>query len=153
MKTRIQQLIIFILIAGIAFSCGTNSEEYSTTLVNNPLTADGKIDSASMPKFHFYETEHDFGRIIAGEKVSYSFKFKNTGKSDLLITNVSASCGCTIPEFSKKPIKPGDEGIISVTFDSKGRSGLQKKTVTVLANTLPNTLFLYIHAQIIETTE
>lgn len=153
MKTRIQKMLVLLFMTGIVISCGTNSEEYSTTLVNNPLTADGKIDSASMPKFNFYETEHDFGRIIAGEKVSYVFKFKNVGKSNLLISSVSASCGCTVPEFSKKPIKPGDEGTISVTFDSKGRSGLQKKTVTILANTLPNTLFLQIHAQVIETTE
>jgi hypothetical protein len=117
-------------------------------LVKNPVSLAGNADAAQMPVIHFDKTVHDFGRVLAGEKISYSFKFRNTGKSDLLITKVSASCGCTVPEWPKTPIAPGEEGYITVTFNTSGRKGLQHKSVTVLANTNPNTTILNIQAEI-----
>lgn len=108
----------------------------------------GNADAGQMPVIQFDKTIHDFGRVLAGEKISYSFKFRNTGKSDLLITKVSASCGCTVPEWPKTPIAPGEEGYITVTFNTSGRKGLQHKSVTVLANTNPNTTILNIQAEI-----
>ena len=72
-----------------------------------------------------------------GDKVSYEFKFKNVGKSPLIISSASASCGCTVPDYPKAPIAPGGEGVISVVFNSEGRPGMQNKIVTVTANTIP----------------
>jgi hypothetical protein len=79
----------------------------------------------------FAEEKHDFGKITQGEKVSYSFTFKNTGNSDLIVSNASASCGCTIPNYPKVPVKPGEESKIDVVFNSDGKSGLVEKTVTL----------------------
>ena len=80
--------------------------------------------------------------------MSFPFVFKNTGKSDLLIFNATASCGCTVPEYPKKPIHPGDEGKIIVSFNTEGKNGVQKKTVTLMANTQPNTKVLTIKAEV-----
>jgi uncharacterized protein DUF1573 len=122
----------------------------SPDIVDNPATANGEADTSKVPKFYFAETSHHFGEITAGQKVSYVFKFKNVGGSQLVITQVSGSCGCTVPEYSKNPVQPGGEGEIKVTFDSNGKSGMESKTITVLANTIPATKVLTISAEVIQ---
>ncbi len=84
----------------------------------------------------------NFGTINEGDKVERSFKFKNTGKKALVISNATASCGCTVPEKPEQPIKPGQTGIIKVVFNSQGKEGHQEKTITVTANTF--TSFPYL---------
>ncbi|MBK8487548.1 MAG: DUF1573 domain-containing protein [Bacteroidetes bacterium] len=81
---------------------------------------------------------HDFGEIIQGEIATTEFKFSNTGKSDLIIASARASCGCAVPEYPKEPIKPGESGVIKVSYNSEGRKDAFNKTVTITANTIPN---------------
>ena len=85
----------------------------------------------------FKELTHDFGKIKQGDKVTYAFKFTNTGKSPLIIKDAIASCGCTKPEWPHTPVKPGESAAIKVTFNSLGKMGLQDKQVTITANTNP----------------
>ncbi|MFA4853427.1 MAG: DUF1573 domain-containing protein [Bacteroidales bacterium] len=120
----------------------------STDIVKNPNTANGNTDVSGLPKFAFSEEIHDFGRVIQGEKVSFSFKFKNAGKSDLIITDAKGNCGCTIADYPKTPIHPNEEGTIDVKFNTESRKGYQNKTITLIANTQPNTKVLTIKAQI-----
>jgi hypothetical protein len=68
----------------------------------------------------------------------------------LIIQSASGSCGCTVPDFPKEPIPPGREGYIRVMFNSEGKSGMQEKQVTVLANTLPNTITVRVKAEIVQ---
>ncbi|GAB3906244.1 hypothetical protein GCM10028803_38300 [Larkinella knui] len=94
--------------------------------------------SDKMPKIVFADTGvYDFGDITEGDTVSRNFKFKNEGKFPLIINNINASCGCTTPEWPKKPIEPGQESSIKVLFNSLGKRGVQNKTITVYANTDP----------------
>ena len=86
---------------------------------------------------------------MAGEKIEYAFKFTNTGKTDLIVTNATATCGCTIPSYPKEPIKPGSSGLIRVLFDSKGKTGVQQKAITITANTNPNTKTIYISGEVL----
>lgn len=140
-------LCIFLFL----YACNNSSESKTVTTdaVNITATAsENKTDPGSQPQFSFAVESHDFGKITQGEKVSYSFKFRNTGGSDLVIAEAHASCGCTVPQYSRAPIPPGSEGIIDVTFDSDGKSGKVEKTVTITANTSPNTKVLKIIAQI-----
>ena len=119
-------------------------------VVQNPNTAEGSINSDDLPVISFEKDFHDFKNLIAGENVTYAFKFKNTGKSLLLISNVSTSCGCTVSSFPKQPIKPGESATIDVSFDSKGRHGLQTKTISVFSNTQPPVTTLRIQAMVKE---
>ncbi len=97
------------------------------------------------PKISFNTFEHDFGTIAeAGGKVSTSFEFTNLGKNPLLIQRVSASCGCTSPEWSREPILPGNKGFIKATFDPTNRPGAFHKTITVVTNAEPQTTVLKI---------
>ena len=80
----------------------------------------------------FKEISYNFGTIKESKgPVTHKFEFTNTGNKPLIITNVTASCGCTRPEYPTKPIKPGKKGIIKVTFSPIGRAGAFKKTVKV----------------------
>jgi hypothetical protein len=120
-----------------------------SNVVTNPNTAKGKADRKHLPEITFEETEHDFGRLIDGETVAFNFSFTNTGKTDLVIADVSSSCGCTVPSYPRQAIRPGDKGSIKVSFNSRGRRGFQSKTVVVVANTQPNVIQLRIKAQVI----
>lgn len=121
---------------------GSTDKLLSPDLMNNPSTADGK--SGDLPLFEFEKETHNFENIFAGEVVSYSFKFKNVGKADLIISDAKASCGCTVPEYPKTPIKPNETGVIKVTFNSAGKQGMINKNITILSNTVPNTKVLTI---------
>jgi hypothetical protein len=87
------------------------------------------------PTMKFEELDHNFGTIKQGESVTYIFKFKNDGKEPLIINTAVGSCGCTVPEYPKEPIRPNGAGEIKVTFNSTGKSGPQDKTVTITYDT------------------
>lgn len=106
-----------------------------------------------LPIIDFEEEEHDFGKIVQGEKVSYDFKFTNVGKGNLVISNAAASCGCTVADFPKEPIPPGKTGKITVEFNSEGKSGYTEKTITVVTNCEPNTKILKVKVDIVEPTK
>jgi hypothetical protein len=152
MNKKIIPVVIASLIVVFFTTCrnkGKNGEMLSPDVVENPNTANGKGDLSNLPVIKFDEDVHDFGKIIEGETVSYNFKFINSGKTDLIIADVTTSCGCTVPSFSKTPIRPGMEGFVKVSFNSAGKRGWQTKNIAVVANTQPNTTPLRIKAQVV----
>jgi hypothetical protein len=148
MKMRFAAIMVLFagIIAGSLTSC--NNNRITSDVIENPNTASGKGDLSKLPQFKFEEESHDFGKILQGESVSYSFKFRNAGKSDLIISDVSTSCGCAVPSFPKTPIRPGEAGSIKVTFNSAGKRGFQNKNIVIVANTQPNTFVLRIKAEV-----
>ena len=113
---------------------------FSATAVTAQTTApkaiENKVDK-NAPKFQFIGGEtHDFGNLTDAKDAEYTFKFKNVGKTPLIIANASASCGCTVPEFPKEPILPGKMGQIKVTFHTGGKSGPFQKTVFIQSNAM-----------------
>ena len=77
-----------------------------------------------------------------------SFHIKSTPSPDLIITDAKGSCGCTVADYPKNPVKPGADGVIDVTFNTEGKRGYQSKNITLISNTQPNTKVLVIKAQI-----
>lgn len=127
-----------------------NRNEINTDLIKNPSTAsDVENENVEIPEFEFVEEVYNFGEIAQGEKIKTEFKFKNIGAADLLITDAKGSCGCTVPSFPEHPIAPGEEGVIKVVFDSNGKQGKQHKTVTLIANTQPNTKVLALKGTVL----
>ncbi|MBI1222028.1 MAG: DUF1573 domain-containing protein [Bacteroidetes bacterium] len=118
-------------------------------MVNNPMTSDqpeADPNDPTLPVLSFEKDMYEFpGTIEEGERVRHSFKFTNTGKSDLIISDASAPCGCTIPSYSKEPIPPGGEGKIDVEFNSTGKGGgRMEKSVRVTSNAIPKVTELRI---------
>jgi hypothetical protein len=133
---------------------GSGDNRLPADLIQNPHSADGTNENQKMPEFEFDKEYHDFGRVIQGEQVSFGFKFKNAGNAAMIISSVGTSCGCAVASYPDKPMRPGEEGVITVRFDSRGRRGNQVKTITLVANTQPNTKQVTIKANVItpETT-
>ena len=104
--------------------------------------------AGEIPVAKFDAMEYDFGTVAEGDKVEHVYKVSNSGTADLVINDVKPSCGCTVPDFTKTPIKPGATGDIKVIFNSAGKSGNQEKTVTVMMNTETGTETLKFKANI-----
>lgn len=142
----------YLIIAAFIFlsSCNdqTNTE---TTIVSSEATTDSNSAAINTAKtiaaattIQFSKTKHDFGTINEGVEVEHDFVFKNTGTQPLIISDAKASCGCTIPEWTKDPVMPGQEGKLKVKYNSEGRQGVIHKTVNVTANTEPAVTILDI---------
>lgn len=114
-----------------------------------PPVAQGGDQKPSLAEIKFEHMEHDYGTIKNGANGIYEFKFTNTGKEPLLITEARGSCGCTVPEWPKEPIKPGASSAIKVSYDTK-RTGAFTKTVTVTTNTKTPSTVLTIKGIVLE---
>lgn len=143
---------ILLLALGLMTSCGSKGDgTLPTDLVNNPKSAEQP--TGKEPIITFDKTEHEFGKLLQGEVVTYSFHFTNTGNAPLLITEVKTSCGCTAGDFPREPIKPGQDGLIKATYDSKGHHGFQSRTLSVISNTNPSMTVLRFKADVLTPDE
>lgn len=141
--------IVGILVLAVSLiSCGGETEQVSTEVVNNPNSA-GTEANQDVPTMEFSEPLYDFGDIAQGDRVNYNFTFTNNGTSDLVIASAKGSCGCTVPDWPKRPIKPGESSEIKVEFNSTGKKGKQHKKVTIVANTQPSKNVIAIQGNVI----
>ncbi len=122
--------IAIILFIGI-FGVSMNAQEKVTTVKKAVETV--KKADPNAPVFEFERKIVDYGAIEKGSEGIYDFKFKNVGKSPLIISNVKGSCGCTVPSAPKEPIMPGASGVIQVKYDTN-RVGPISKTITITSN-------------------
>lgn len=155
MKKRMLKTLGLLGLA-LLFSCqaepGTSDrmvEEIKTegkisSIIRNPINADGTVDSVNVAKFDFEETVFDFGEVDEGAVIKHEFKFVNSGKVPLVIENAHSTCGCTIPEWPKELIEPGKGAVIKVEFNTKGKLDFQEKPIIITANTFPNETKLFI---------
>ena len=107
----------------------------------------------ALPVINFEEEFHDFGEVQEGDVVEHTFVFTNEGDGPLIISNAQGSCGCTVPDWPRQPIAPGQKGQIKVSFNSTGRAGRQDKRVTLTTNAVPQTKTLNITSNVIASEE
>lgn len=138
-------------------ACSSNAQNTEDTVIDKPisgLSANAASDQAEIvadenaPIMTFDEAIYEFGVVQEGEKVEHRYTFTNTGKSPLIISNVSASCGCTTPEYSAHPISPGEEGNVTVVFDSNNQVGQQQKIITIVSNAEPTRAILQLKGEV-----
>ena len=103
-----------------------------------------KSKSKRVATIEFKNSTHKYGSIAQGDEIKHKFYFKNTGTKELVISNATASCGCTQPSYPFIPIAPGEEGFIGVTFNSTGKLGPQKPSITITTNAEPKIHKLYL---------
>ena len=129
----------YMLIVGIICFLNISCDNNPTKKINqqNLLETEKRLEQESvLPILKFDFDTYDFGEVTDGEVVEVDYTFKNTGESNLIIYDASASCGCTVPEYPKdKEIKPGESGVIKARFDSSGQTGKQVKSITLTTNT------------------
>lgn len=135
-----------ILNAAFVLAIATVSCDESANGSEANVTAENVVNTTAIK---FEEERFEFGTITQGEKVKHTFKFKNEGNEDLVIVSAKGSCGCTVPEWPKEPIAPGETGEIYVVFNSDGKQGHQVKQVSLVANTEPATTVLALEGDVI----
>lgn len=130
--------VIFMLLAvsAVIFAC------------NNTKTKTAGTESTSIK---FDEESYDFGKVAMGDTVEHDFSFTNTGELPLIISNAEASCGCTVPEYPKEPLAPGESGIVKVKFDTSNKTGKQHKVVTLTSNAEPAKTEIFLTGEITGT--
>jgi hypothetical protein len=137
--------IFVTALATLGVACSNPSDRVKPESERMALEA---VQSAELPQLSFATESHDFGTIKEGDVVETEFKFTNTGKGPLIISSAQGSCGCTVPEYPKAPVAPGEEGVIKVSFNSEGKPNQQSKTVTLTTNAVPSTKVLTITANV-----
>ncbi len=148
--------IFLLAFAAVAFaSCQNNKKPAETTTpVADTTTAIGTHTPVQNPNsaiLTFADNVHNFGKIKKGEIITYAFKLTNTGKEPLIIKDALATCGCTVPEIPKEPIKPGESSAIKVVFNSAGKPiGPITKPITVSSNAMNNPVQITLVGEIKE---
>lgn len=153
-------LLLLVFISLFIFSCGgdsLNKEDKNEKavkeitagnnirdIIRSPVDADEVMDTVNIPKMVFESKRYEFGTVNEGDIVRHDFKFTNEGKIPLVITRAKSTCGCTIPEWPKEAIPPGEGGVISVRFDTKNKTDKQGKPITIIANTYPKDTYLQL---------
>lgn len=140
-----KSVLIVAILSVFAFSSCKDNAADKVNEENVAAAADRDAESGKFPEMKFEEGQFDFGTIDQGTNVEHVFKFKNTGDAPLMIVNAKSSCGCTIPEWTKESIAPGDSGEMLVKFNGSGQNQVSK-TVTINANTKKGTETLTIKA-------
>jgi hypothetical protein len=165
MKSIIKILVFSFIFASILSSCTNGDakvrEEAKNAIVNNTPNKPNQPTKPTPPKpvqpsvptgptttIEFKETTYNFGEIKQGDKAEHTFTFTNTGKEPLILSNVKASCGCTVPKWPREPIAVGKSGVINVVFNSKGKRNAQNRKVTVTANTDPKNSYIYMKGNV-----
>lgn len=129
-----------VLISSLHFACTSNDvnsvDKQSVDSAKRAQQLNAATDSANFTRIQWIDSTHqNLGKVKEGSVLEVSWRFKNTGTKPLIISNVNASCGCTVAEKPEAPVAAGEEGVIKAKFDSKDRQGMQRKDVYVLANT------------------
>ena len=128
-----KKYVLFLLVVVTLFSCDVRRKD---KVADGSVTL-GKLATTDSTSVQIIDSLYNFGKAIDGEKIAYNFKFKNIGTKPLIIISTRASCGCTVPEKPEQPISPGETGFIKVIFNSKGKVGVNEKTITVISNATP----------------
>ncbi len=154
---RITQSIIFLALITFSFISCTNAQK-GEAVVDQPLLENERTNLSNQESSGIADVDvaiitvdndiYDFGVVKEGEKVTHVYNFTNTGKAPLILSNVSASCGCTTPEYSKHPINPGEKGSVTVVFDSRNQVGMQQKIITVMSNADPSRTILQLKGEV-----
>jgi len=135
---------------GNAATTANNSTAAFDPLSNNAETATAEIDNTPKTTIKFESYDHDFGDIKQDTENKKVFTFTNTGAEPLIIESAKGSCGCTVPNYPKNPIPPGEQGEIEVVYKPGKQKDLQNKNVTIVANTEPQQTILRIKANVEE---
>ncbi|QBQ40677.1 DUF1573 domain-containing protein [Sphingobacterium psychroaquaticum] len=127
---------LMVAVAMLGVSCGnsTSNATGENAATDSALVDPAQTAKASTGKVEFESPVFDFGTVKEGEIVEHIYAFENTGEAPVILSQVSASCGCTTPSYTQTPILPGKKGEIKVSFDSNGQVGKQQKIVTVVSN-------------------
>ena len=134
--------LILISLISLLASCGSSDTPRDIDTIRNE-------NAKQTTNIQWIDSVRNFGKITEGQHLAVSFKFKNTGDKPLVIESVHPACGCTVADYPKQPIAPGQEGEITGEFNSEGREGQNHKEITVYTNTPAHTHSLIFDVEVV----
>lgn len=140
-------LFTLSLVAGLTAFTFAQTVHSANDGHNHDAAASTPAAPTSLADIKMEKTTHDYGNIQQGANGECEFKFTNTGKEPLVITNCQGSCGCTVPQCPKEPILPGKSNVIKVKYDTNRPGGIYK-TVTVTSNAKSGNVVLTIKGNV-----
>lgn len=152
-----KNIFISAIALSLFMSCGqktnqTEAESQEVQTENVEVAASEQtaaVEAQALPSIAFESEVFDFGEVKAGSVTEKEFKFTNKGEGPLIIKNATASCGCTVPEYSKEAIAPGESGMLKLSFSAPQSNGMQSKTVTLTTNTAGGTENYRVSANVV----
>jgi Protein of unknown function (DUF1573) len=150
MKSKLYFLLALLTVT-LATACQQKPDaaplnEVPVVGVNNPVAAPV---TSELTTIAFEEVDHNFGEVAKGDKAVHRFTFTNTGTAPLTIENVKPSCSCTVGDYTKEPVAPGEKGFVETSMEAKN-VGIFKKTAVVTMNTDPKNLTLSFSGEVVE---
>ena len=140
-------IFIVIFLSACRLTDHSESEGITTDVINTPTSSDA---DENIPVLTLSVDEIDLGILTQGELIEYDLEITNTGKGILVLTDVRASCGCTVSkDWPREAIPPGEKGIIKVSFNSEGKSGHSESTISIVANTRPASTAILLKADVL----
>jgi hypothetical protein len=128
-------MLAIVAIATLSLTACKNEASEKVDQSKKEIAEDRDLKQQSLPVMEFEEKEFDFGTVDEGEVVEHTFVFTNTGDAPLIVSNATASCGCTVPTWTKEAVAPGDNGEMLVKFNTSGKQNQQMAQVRITGNT------------------
>jgi Protein of unknown function (DUF1573) len=141
--------LFFVVAFSFLSACESSERKLTSDLLNFPNAETGEVQE-DLPKIVFDQELVEMGKVVVGEKFNYTFHFRNEGKGLLQIAHVTPSCGCTtLKDWPKNPMKPGEEGNITVELNTTNLSGPVEKSIQVSTNGIPRDVFLKVVGEVV----
>ena len=147
MKTRFKMTFPFLFACFLVLQLPLSAQVLFPGIEENP------VPEGPIAEIMFEETTFDFGVVQSGDIVTHVYTFTNTSDVPLILTNAKGSCGCTVPQWPRQPIAPGETASITVEFNSKNKRGKRNQKVTITANTNPPQTFIYLTGDVESTDD
>jgi hypothetical protein len=146
MKKQYNTLLSMLLVAAALLAASFNVQ--AQAIEKAPQAEQTPSPATPLTTISFEEAEIDFGVVKEGELVSRTFTLKNTGTEPLILSNARGSCGCTVPEWPREAIAPGETASIKVDFNTTHKPGKRSQRVTITANTDPPQTFISLNGEV-----
>lgn len=149
MKKLFSTLFIVMLTAAAFAQTSTNS---ATNPNQTSTTVTAPVVNPNAGEFQWTEETHDFGNIPQGKPVEWKFEFTNTGKEPIIISTVQKTCGCTVTDWTKEPIMPGQKGFVSAQYNA-AKEGPFTKAITVQSDAKTPSVKLFFKGTVEKTEQ
>jgi len=137
------QIVSMLFMAVVLMDCNSKKINPYENNIGMQQSQLAQADKQNYTEIEWVDSIKNFGTVLEGDTIRFTYTFKNTGKTPLFITGVRSECGCTVTDYPRHIIQPGEENRLTATFITTGKKGYTRKSIRVASNTY-NNIFHYL---------